>query len=133
MPFLVQACLDDHTLAVTSATAKEAFAKAVEWSIAERVTDVSIYMAVEAIRLTNLHRLWPFWRLQKRSTPLPSRRLKANDAGRLWLTTAGSENSRIRYRSRRTRAITLRDAADYITSFRRRNPTFRNGKRRSKS
>jgi hypothetical protein len=27
MPFLVQACLDDRTLAVTAATAKEAFAK----------------------------------------------------------------------------------------------------------
>ena len=66
MPFLVQGCLDKRTLAVRTATAKEAFAKAVEWSIAERVTDVSIYMAVEAIRLTNLHRLWPFWRLQKR-------------------------------------------------------------------
>jgi hypothetical protein len=33
MPFLVQACLDDHTLAVTTATAKEAFAKAVEWQV----------------------------------------------------------------------------------------------------
>ena len=32
----VQACLDDHTLAVTTATAKEAFAKAVEWSIARK-------------------------------------------------------------------------------------------------
>jgi len=30
MPFSVQACLDDHTLAVTAATAKEAFAKAIE-------------------------------------------------------------------------------------------------------
>ena len=43
MPFLVQGCLDNRTLAVTTATTKEAFAKAVEWSIAERVTDVSIY------------------------------------------------------------------------------------------
>ena len=40
---VVQGCLDKRTLAVTTATAKEAFAKAVEWSIAERVTDVSIY------------------------------------------------------------------------------------------
>ena len=42
MPFLVQACLDDHTLAVTAATAKEAFAKAVEWHEAGRFTHVSI-------------------------------------------------------------------------------------------
>ena len=42
MPFLVQACLDDHTLAVTTATAKEAFAKAVEWHVTGRFTHVSI-------------------------------------------------------------------------------------------
>ena len=42
MPFSVQACLDDHTLAVTTATAKEAFAKAVEWHKSGRFTSVSI-------------------------------------------------------------------------------------------
>ena len=42
MPFLVQACLDDHTLAVTTATAKEAFAKAVEWQVTGRFDHVSI-------------------------------------------------------------------------------------------
>ena len=42
MPFLVQGCLDDHTLAVTTATAKEAFAKAVEWHETGRSTYVSI-------------------------------------------------------------------------------------------
>ena len=42
MPFLVQACLDDHTLVVTAATAKEAFAKAVEWHVTGRFTYVSI-------------------------------------------------------------------------------------------
>ena len=43
MPYLVQGCIDDHTLAVTADTAKEAFAKAIEWHVAERFTDVSIY------------------------------------------------------------------------------------------
>ena len=43
MPFLVQGSLDDHTLAVTTDTAKEAFAKAIEWQVAERFSDVSIY------------------------------------------------------------------------------------------
>ena len=47
MPFLVQGCIDDHTLAVTTATAKEAFAKAVEWHVAERFADVSIYDGIK--------------------------------------------------------------------------------------
>ena len=42
MPFLVQACLDDHTLAVTAVTAREAYAKAVEWHKTGRFTSVSI-------------------------------------------------------------------------------------------
>ncbi len=42
MPFSVQACLDDHTLAVTAATAKEAFAKAIAWHKSGRFTSVSI-------------------------------------------------------------------------------------------
>jgi hypothetical protein len=42
MPFLVQGCIDDHTLAVTTATAKEAFAKAVEWQVAQGFTDILI-------------------------------------------------------------------------------------------
>jgi hypothetical protein len=42
MPYLVQAQIDDHTLAVTTATAKEAFAKAVEWHVTGRFTHVSI-------------------------------------------------------------------------------------------
>ena len=45
MPFLVQGCIDGHTLAVTIATAKEAFAKAVEWHVTE--ADVSIYDGVK--------------------------------------------------------------------------------------
>jgi hypothetical protein len=43
MPFLVQGSIDDQTLAVTTATAQEAFAKAIEWHVAERLTNVSIY------------------------------------------------------------------------------------------
>ena len=43
MPFLVQGSLNDRTLAVTTDTAKEAFAKAIEWQVAERFSDVSIY------------------------------------------------------------------------------------------
>jgi hypothetical protein len=42
MPFLVQVITDDHTLVVTFETAKEAFAKAVEWQVVRRFTDFSI-------------------------------------------------------------------------------------------
>jgi hypothetical protein len=42
MPFSVQAYLEDHRLSVTTETAKEAFAKAVEWQVAERLSDVTI-------------------------------------------------------------------------------------------
>ena len=42
MPFLVKAYLDDHPLSVTTATAKEAFAKAVEWQLTRSFKDVTI-------------------------------------------------------------------------------------------
>jgi hypothetical protein len=42
MPFLVQASSDGQTLAVMTATAKEAFAKAVEWQVVGRCTQVTI-------------------------------------------------------------------------------------------
>jgi len=42
MPFLVQAIIDDHTLAVTTETAKQASAKAVEWHVTGRFSNVSI-------------------------------------------------------------------------------------------
>ena len=39
---LVQASLDGQTLAVTTSTAKEAVAQAVEWQVVERCTQVTI-------------------------------------------------------------------------------------------
>ena len=42
MPFSVKAYYADHPLTVTTKTAKEAFAKAVEWHVVERFTNVSI-------------------------------------------------------------------------------------------
>jgi hypothetical protein len=42
MPFSVSAYVDDHLVSVTTETAKEAFAKAVEWHVARKLTDVSI-------------------------------------------------------------------------------------------
>jgi hypothetical protein len=42
MPFFVQAYLDDHALTATAATAKDAFAKAIEWHVVGRLIDISI-------------------------------------------------------------------------------------------
>ena len=51
MPFLVQATIDDHTLAVTTETAKEAFAKAVEWHVVERLNDISISDGIKSFTI----------------------------------------------------------------------------------
>jgi hypothetical protein len=42
MSYLVQARLDDHTLSASTGTAREAFAKAIEWQLHERFNDVTI-------------------------------------------------------------------------------------------
>jgi hypothetical protein len=42
MPFSLSAYADDCLVSVTSETAKEAFAKAVEWHVVHKLTDVSI-------------------------------------------------------------------------------------------
>lgn len=42
MSFVVQARLDDLTLSACTATAKEAFEKAIEWRTRERFDDVTI-------------------------------------------------------------------------------------------
>jgi hypothetical protein len=42
MPFEVKGRVDDHTVTVTAETAKEAFAKAVEWHVVDGFTDITI-------------------------------------------------------------------------------------------
>ena len=42
MVFVVKANVDDVMLSAKAGTAKEAFAKAIEWHVAQRLTDVSI-------------------------------------------------------------------------------------------
>jgi hypothetical protein len=42
MIFHVRAHVDDHVLKSTAKTAKEAFAKAIEWHVVGRLTDISI-------------------------------------------------------------------------------------------
>ena len=52
MPFFLKAKIDDHTVAATTETAKEAFAKAVEWQVAQRLTDISISDGVRSYTIT---------------------------------------------------------------------------------
>ena len=42
MPFLLQSNADDHVLTATFETAKEAFAKAIEWHVVGRFTNINI-------------------------------------------------------------------------------------------
>jgi hypothetical protein len=42
MPFMVRGFYNNSPLTLTSETAKEAFAKAIEWHLVERFTNVSI-------------------------------------------------------------------------------------------
>ena len=42
MTFSVNGYVDDHLLTVTTETAQEAFAKAVEWQVAEGFSDITI-------------------------------------------------------------------------------------------
>lgn len=42
MPFVVQTNIDGHTVSVAIEAAKEAFAKAIEWRVVGKLTDVSI-------------------------------------------------------------------------------------------
>ena len=42
MPFLVEGFLDDHTLSATFSTARDAFAKAIEWHDSGRFSNVTI-------------------------------------------------------------------------------------------
>ena len=51
MPFQVQGNIDDHALSVTTETAKEAFAKAVEWQVVQ-FADVSISDGTKSYTVT---------------------------------------------------------------------------------
>lgn len=42
MPFSVYAYVDDHLVSMSTETAKEAFAKAVEWHVVRKLADISI-------------------------------------------------------------------------------------------
>ena len=51
MPFLVTAYHDERVLMVSTETAQEAFAIAVEWHVVERRTNISISDGVESFKI----------------------------------------------------------------------------------
>jgi hypothetical protein len=53
MAFVVQAQIDDHTLSTTTETAKEAFAKAIEWQVVHKLTRVTISDGVRSFSITD--------------------------------------------------------------------------------
>jgi hypothetical protein len=88
MPFLVQAYLDDHTLAVTTATAKEAFAKAVEWHVTGRFAHVSISDSTKSYSIDAFSMAMALLEIAQTAEASAEQkaeggRRKANDAGRL--------------------------------------------------
>jgi hypothetical protein len=81
MPFLVQACLDDHTLAVTTATAKDAFAKAVEWNVTGRFTHVSISDATKTYSIDAFALAMALLEIAKTAVGTAEQTAEGNDAG----------------------------------------------------
>ncbi len=51
MTFSVSALVDDHTVSATFGSAKEAFAKAVEWHVTGKLADISISDGVRSYTL----------------------------------------------------------------------------------
>ena len=51
MPFVVKSHIDDVMLSAKEGTAKEAFAKAIEWHVAQHLTDISISDGVRSFTI----------------------------------------------------------------------------------
>jgi hypothetical protein len=77
MPFSLSAYADGRLVSVATETAKEAFAKAVEWHVVHKLTEVSISEGSKAIRLAALHRQWRCRTLRTPSRPGVEPGLKA--------------------------------------------------------
>jgi len=81
MPFLVQGRIDDHTLAVTAATAQEAFGKAVEWHVTERFVDVSIYDGVKIYSIEEFSSVMALQEIANTVAVPAEQKAEGNDAG----------------------------------------------------
>jgi hypothetical protein len=88
MPYLVQGRIDDHTLAVTADTAKQAFAKAIEWHVAERFSDVSIYDGAKRYSIVEFASVMSLREIAN-AIEDAAPKWKENDVSDYWLTRAG--------------------------------------------
>jgi hypothetical protein len=52
MAFVVQAHTDDHTISATAETAREVFAKAVEWQLVHKYTAIVISNGIRGFTIT---------------------------------------------------------------------------------
>jgi hypothetical protein len=80
MPFVVQAHTDNHTITEATVTAKEAFAKAIEWHVSGRFTHIFVGDDIKTYSLEAFSLAMALRRLRTRSKPLPSWIRKAIDA-----------------------------------------------------
>ena len=112
MPFPVQGYLAKRTLAVTTATAKEAFAKAVEWASPKGSQRLDLH-GVRSYSIDEFASAMALLEIAK-TVQRPCRAsLKAKKyAGRLWLTNGWQRKFEdpIVATGGQRRAITLRDA-----------------------
>ena|SRR6266480_641962 len=85
MPFLVQATADDHTLAVTTETATEAFEKAIEWQVVERFTNISINDGTKSYTVAEFSSVMALKQIANTVGPPPSwgRKRRLNDGAAL--------------------------------------------------
>ena len=58
MLFSVSAYVDNRLVSETTETAKEAFAKAVEWHVVHKLADISISDGIKSYSIDGLHRQW---------------------------------------------------------------------------
>ena len=73
MPFSVSAYVDDRLVSATTETAKEAFAKAVEWHVVHKLTDVSISDGINSYSIDGFALAMAQRRLRTPSRPAWSR------------------------------------------------------------
>jgi hypothetical protein len=66
MPFAVTATIDGHIVSIPADTAKEAFAKAIDWQVAKQINDVAISDGSDNYSMPSSQGRWLFPRL-----PLP--------------------------------------------------------------
>jgi len=72
MSFVVKAHIEDLTLTATAETAKEAFAKAVEWHVTKGFRGISISDGQKRFTIAEFHGQWHRKRFRTRSRPPPS-------------------------------------------------------------